>query len=106
MSEPSTPERTVERLEARVHGDVQGVGFRWFVIREATGLGLVGWVANRPDGTVGVVAEGPREALDLLVGALEAGPPAAIVSHVEGRRSPATGAMDRFEIRAGSHRGD
>ena len=104
MSE--APERTVERLEARVHGDVQGVGFRWFVIREATRLGLVGWVANRSDGTVGVVAEGPREVLDQLVGALEAGPPAARVSHVERRHSSASGGMHRFEIRAGGHRGD
>jgi acylphosphatase len=95
-----------ERLTARVFGDVQGVGFRWFVAREAARLGLVGWVVNRSDGTVGVVAEGDPAALEKLREALEVGPPAARVSRVEGDRSPATGGMDRFEVRSGSHPGD
>jgi acylphosphatase len=95
-----------ERLTARVLGDVQGVGFRWFVAREAAHLGLVGWVVNRSDGTVGVVAEGDPAALDDLLEALEVGPPAARVSRVEGDRSSATGGLDRFEIRSGSHPGD
>src|SRR3989304_6288562 len=57
-------------LGARVRGLVQGVGFRWFVVREAARLGLLGWVANGPDGAVSVVVDGPPEALDVFAAAL------------------------------------
>jgi acylphosphatase len=97
---------TPERLEARVAGDVQGVGFRWFVVREAVGLGLVGWVANEADGGVAVVAEGPREALDHLHAALAAGPSGARVEAVMAHRLPPTGRYARFEVRSGGHGGD
>ena len=48
---------TGQRLVAIVRGQVQGVGYRWFVQREAARLGLQGWVANQLDGSVEVVAE-------------------------------------------------
>lgn len=102
MTEAGQP----ERLEATVHGTVQGVGFRYFVRREAARLGLQGWVANLPDGSVAVVAEGPRGCLDVLLRALERGPPAARVERVEARREEARGALDGFEVRAGAHAGD
>jgi acylphosphatase len=54
-------------MTARVSGDVQGVGFRWFVRREASRLGLSGSAVNAPDGSVDVVAEGPRDACEGLV---------------------------------------
>lgn len=61
------------RLTAWVHGHVQGVGFRWWTRSRALELGLTGYAANKPDGRVQVVAQGPREAcerlLDLLKGA-------------------------------------
>ncbi len=95
-----------ERLEARVRGLVQGVGFRWFVVHEATRLGLVGWVANGPDGAVSVVAEGPPEALDVFAAALAEGPSGAHVRGVDLRRGPAAGRFSRFEVRAGEHGGD
>ena len=50
-----------ERLDATVRGRVQGVGFRYMVLEEAHRLGLAGWVANEPDGSVRCVAEGTRE---------------------------------------------
>ena len=56
----------MERLHGTVHGDVQGVGFRYFLMREAQRLGLRGWVRNRDDGTVEFVAEGSRDDLDRL----------------------------------------
>ena len=71
------------RLQARVSGDVQGVGFRFFVVRRAGELGLRGWVANRPDGSVETVAEGPRPQLERLVEALRQGPPGAEVDGVD-----------------------
>jgi hypothetical protein len=48
----------MHRLHAVVHGRVQGVGFRYFVMREARALGLSGWVRNQADGSVEVEAEG------------------------------------------------
>ena len=94
------------RLVARVVGEVQGVGFRWFVQREAIRAGLVGWVANEPDGSVAVVVEGLPPALDTLEMALRAGPTGARVRDVTVQRSPSSGGFGRFEIRSGSHSGD
>ena len=96
----------VERLEASVHGTVQGVGFRWFVRRQATALGLTGWVANRSDGSVAVVAEGLRERLAALESVLGTGPHGASVERVDARRLAPTGGFARFEIRSGGHLGD
>jgi acylphosphatase len=64
MSEPDV------RLTAWVHGRVQGVGFRWWTRRRALELGLTGYAANRPDGRVQVVAQGPPEACEKLLGLL------------------------------------
>jgi acylphosphatase len=91
---------------ATVHGFVQGVGYRWYVQREADRLGLAGWVANQSDGSVAVVAEGPDPALEDLLALLEEGPPGAAVSRVVARHEPGRGNLDGFEIRSGAHRGD
>jgi acylphosphatase len=74
------------RLEAktyRVRGRVQGVGFRWFVENEAAKLGIAGWVRNRSDGSVEVLAQGTREQLFALRAKLHQGPRAARVDDVE-----------------------
>jgi len=76
-----TPPRH-ERLVALVHGRVQGVGFRIFVLESARSLGLRGSVKNCPDGCVHVEAEGPREELDRLLALLRHGPRAARVERV------------------------
>jgi len=95
-----------ERLHAIVRGTVQGVGFRWFVQRTAARLGLRGWVANRSDRSVEVVAEGSTQAIEQLLMALRAGPPSSRVNAVEADRGPALGGLDDFAIRSGSHPGD
>lgn len=69
-----------------VYGRVQGVGFRFFVEREARRLGLKGWVRNRQDGSVECLAIGTSETLDQLHRRLREGPPAARVEQVH--RSP------------------
>ena len=97
---------TVERLDASVRGRVQGVGYRIFALREARALGLEGWVANQGDGSVRVVAEGPRPDLDALVERLGEGPPAGWVDEVRTRWEPARGIGPGFRIESGSHRGD
>jgi acylphosphatase len=97
---------TDERLEAVVRGVVQGVGFRWFVVRRASELGLTGWTSNQSDGSVRVVAEGPSQALDHLLKHLNEGPSGAHVESVEAGRTAATGEFTSFTVRAGAHRGD
>ncbi len=94
------------RLVATVRGDVQGVGFRWFVEREAARLRLVGWVSNQADGSVEVVAEGDEQALGGLLLQLWDGPPGSAVSDVDVRHEPARGNLVGFSIRAAAHRGD
>lgn len=64
------PENTAERVTAWVRGHVQGVGMRWWIRSRALELGLAGWARNLDDGRVEVVAEGPRDALEQLLGAL------------------------------------
>jgi acylphosphatase len=88
----------LERLHCVVKGDVQGVGFRYFLIRRAQALGLSGWVQNRDDGTVEFVAEGSRRDLEQLEGAAREGPRMARVTAVEVTWSQATGGLDRFDI--------
>jgi acylphosphatase len=66
-----------------VSGRVQGVGFRWFVLRRADALGLHGWVRNLPDGRVEVVASGTEPSMEALDAAVRAGPGLALVRGVE-----------------------
>jgi len=95
-----------ERLVATIHGAVQGVGFRWFVMREADRRSVTGWTANEPAGSVTVVAEGEARALDELLALLREGPPGAQVYSVDERRLPPTGEFGGFSIRAVGHSGD
>ena len=69
-------------------------------------LGSTGSSRTRPDGSVRVVAEGPRDDLERLVERLEEGPPAAIVERVLVRWEPARGLPAGFRIESGAHRGD
>ena len=94
------------RLDATVRGRVQGVGFRYWVVRRAADLGVVGWVANELDGSVRCVAEGAAEAIDRLEQILGTGPTGAIVDEVRSVRMPATGTLTGFGIRSAGHRGD
>jgi acylphosphatase len=75
-----------DEVQARrfvVRGRVQGVGFRWFVEREAHLLGVAGWVRNNHDGSVEVLAQGSRDQLSGLHSRLREGPRAARVDDVE-----------------------
>lgn len=71
-----------------VHGRVQQVGFRAFVLRRAGELGLSGHVRNTAAGSVEVVASGPGSDLDRLEGFLHAGPPLAVVAGIESSALP------------------
>jgi acylphosphatase len=86
------------RLHAIVSGIVQGVNFRYYTRREAESLELSGWVANRWDGTVEVVAEGPRARLNELLAWLHNGPPSASVDGVQTDWQAASGEFYGFRI--------
>jgi len=86
------------RLHATVHGRVQAVGFRYFVLARARGRGIRGWVRNRGDGSVECVAEGPRLRLERLLGELREGPRSADVSDVEVEWQPARGDLPEFRV--------
>jgi acylphosphatase len=72
-----------EQLHLRVSGEVQGVGFRWFVTKRARALGLAGWVRNLESGEVLVFASGRAEDLALLRSAIGQGPPGARVESLQ-----------------------
>lgn len=88
----------MERLELRIAGRVQGVGFRWHAREEAQRLGLAGRVRNRADGTVHLLAEGRRPALEALLEWARRGPARARVDAVEVAWSAAEGAWNDFTV--------
>jgi acylphosphatase len=81
-----------------VRGRVQGVGFRWFVEREAVLLGIAGWVRNNHDGSVEVLAQGTRDQLAGLHSRLREGPRAARVDTVEVSDVEAQKGLSSFRI--------
>jgi len=91
----------MERTAAKhwfIAGTVQGVGFRYFVQRKATALGLSGWVRNLDDGRVEVYATGSAAQLSDLAAALHAGPRMAEVRNVE-EREEAVEKLSGFRMR-------
>lgn len=69
--------------QLRIHGQVQGVGFRWSMARQAQALAITGWVRNRVDGTVEAVVCGDDAALAAIVDWAYRGPAGAWVSRVD-----------------------
>jgi acylphosphatase len=84
-------------LRLRIEGYVQAVGYRNFVISEATRLGVDGWIRNRSDGTVEALVSGPNASVETLVGLCMKGPPGARIGNVEMHRAeaPATKGFHR-----------
>lgn len=92
--------KAVQSLHATVSGHVQGVGFRYFVAREASRLGLQGHVCNASYGNrVEVVAQGARPDIDELVRRLRRGPPLAVVESVTLVWKVASENLLKFEVR-------
>ena len=94
---PST-EKATQARRFLVRGRVQGVGFRWFVEREAHLLGIAGWVRNNADGSVEVLAMGSREQLLGLQSRLRQGPRAARVDDVEELEAKPIAGLTTFRI--------
>ena len=76
---------------------MQGVGFRYYLAREARSCGVTGWVRNRHDGSVEAMLQGSREAVDALVEWSRHGPPSARVTDVQ--VSEGSGSYSAFEQR-------
>lgn len=86
------------RLHAQISGRVQGVFFRDTTQRQAASLGLTGWVKNKADGSVEVLAEGPQPPLETLLQFLRVGPAHARVEKVTSEWLAATGEFASFEV--------
>jgi acylphosphatase len=93
-------EETFIRLHTVVHGKVQGVGFRFFIQKNARALFLTGWVRNTRQGNVEVVAEGPQYILDRLLMFLKDGPRSAKVTSLETNWEDPTKEYSDFKIRS------
>jgi acylphosphatase len=87
-----------KRVQLFVRGRVQGVFFRAAAQREARRLGVCGWVKNRNDGSVEVVAEGEEDAIKEIISWAQHGPSAARVEHVDVRWKGYTGEFAEFRI--------
>ena len=85
-------------LLAIVKGRVQGVGFRYFVCRNARDLNLLGWVRNRPDGRVEALAEGEQSAVEEWALAMRQGPSGSRVEECQLVRKPYTDSFNTFEV--------
>ena len=94
----STEHSAAQARRFLVRGRVQGVGFRWFVEREALILGIAGWVRNNSDGTVEVLAQGTRDQLIGMRSRLQEGPRAARVDDVEESEAPPVKGLNSFRI--------
>lgn len=99
MSLPVNTEPSRSRLHAFIEGRVQGVNFRAYVVECAYRLNLTGWVRNTWDGEVEVLAEGIRKDLESLIGLLQIGPPAAMVTGLRQDWQPYQGEFTRFQVR-------
>ena len=94
----ASAEKPIQARRFIVRGRVQGVGFRWFVEREAHMLGIAGWVRNNHDGSVEVLAQGTRDQLLGLHSRLREGPRAARVDSIDVSDATAVNGMSSFRI--------
>jgi acylphosphatase len=89
----------LQRLHSKIYGRVQGVSFRYYTVLRAKELNVQGWVQNRDDGSVEVMAEGTREQLEDLLEYLHIGPVGAHVSRVEVEWGEASNQFGDFNVR-------
>ena len=94
----TSTEKPIQARRFVVHGRVQGVGFRWFVEREAHMLGIAGWVRNNHDGGVEILAQGTRDQLAGLHSRLREGPRAARVDAVDVSDAQPTAGLGSFRV--------
>ncbi|NTU91480.1 MAG: acylphosphatase [Chlorobiaceae bacterium] len=87
-----------KRVNVRVRGLVQGVGFRMFVVREANARSLSGWTRNLPDGSVELEAQGTSGLVDELIRQVNIGPSKSRVTSVSVRETTIEKTNENFRI--------
>ena len=88
-----------EQRVIRIHGKVQGVGYRFFATRVARRLGLKGTIQNNRDGTVDAVVEGEKDAIDDWIEELKEGPRYAEVTKIDQEAKDFTGRLGDFDVK-------
>lgn len=88
----------MKRIHLIISGDVQGVGLRTWIRGVSREMGLVGWVKNREDGSVEVVAEGEKKELEKLIMDCHDGPDIAMVESVNVTWEEPTDEFVEFEV--------
>lgn len=96
---PAPPQPLREMRLLRIHGKVQGVGFRFFATRVARRLGLKGWIQNVRDGSVEAAVEGDSDAIDRWIEELREGPRYAEVSRIDQERRDYRGQFGDFDVK-------
>jgi acylphosphatase len=89
---------SIETILVRVHGRVQGIGYRDACVRQARAIGITGWVRNRMDDSVEALLQGSPDELDTMCEWMREGMPAALVETFERTEvAPPFARFDRFE---------
>ena len=88
-----------EQRFIRIHGKVQGVGYRFFATRVARRLGLKGWIQNNRDGSVEAMVEGEKSALDEWIEQLKEGPRYAEVTRIDQESKDFSGKLPDFDVK-------
>ena len=88
-----------EQRMIRIHGKVQGVGFRFFATRIARRLGLNGWIQNNRDSSVEALVEGESTTIDEWLEELREGPRYAEVTKIDQDRKEFSGKLAEFDVK-------
>lgn len=88
----------MKELHLKIFGEVQGVGFRYSTTQKAQELNLTGWVRNGPDGSLEILAQGEKDALEKIISWAKIGPRFAKVEKVEVSWREPRAALSTFEI--------
>jgi acylphosphatase len=88
-----------EQRHLRIHGKVQGVGYRFFATRVARRLGLKGWIQNMRDGSVEALVEGDKKDIDRWIEELKEGPRYAEVTKIDSESKEYSGRLPDFDVK-------
>jgi acylphosphatase len=88
-----------ETRQLRIHGKVQGVGFRFFATRVARRLGLKGWIQNLRDGSVQAIVEGEADAINEWIEEIREGPRYAEITRVDQEKKDYSGQYGDFDVK-------
>lgn len=88
-----------EQRHLRIHGKVQGVGYRFYATRVARRMGLKGWIQNNRDGSVEALVEGEKQAIDDWVEEIREGPRYAEVTKIDAESKDFTGKLPDFDVK-------